>query len=61
MQSADLCLGPPSPSGLGPAWLSPYLHLLVVTHGYQGHVAPHRVGRVAWLQLHNSLGPLGQA
>lgn len=24
-------------------------------------MTPHRVGRVAWLQLHNCLGPLGQA
>ena len=39
----------------------PHLHLLVVTHGQKGHATPHGVGLASGLQLHDGLGPLGQA
>lgn len=37
-----------------------HLHLLEVTHGLDGQLAPDGCGRVPWLQLDEGLGPLLQ-
>lgn len=50
-----------APSCWSPTWLNSHLHLLVITHSQQGHMASDGVGWIAGLQLHNGLGPLGQA